>query len=72
MGHTRRVNESIETRERGTCPRCGGPDVRHIVYGLRVTFGDAVPDPEWIVNRGCMALDHDRECEACGHAWASD
>lgn len=62
----------IYNEPRGTCPKCQGAQVRHLVIGLVV--GSEGPDssPLWVDWVGCVHPGHDRECESCGHQWTAD
>lgn len=54
---------------RGTCPRCGSADVRHLIIGM--PSGPAVMDstPEWVVWVGCLHPGYGRACDQCGLVW---
>jgi hypothetical protein len=55
---------------RGTCPRCGSGNVRHLVAGVRGapewTEGST---PDWVDGVGCCLPLENRECDQCGWAW---
>lgn len=58
---------------RGTCPRCGSADVRHLVAGLPGTpewTGGSTP--EWVDGVGCLLPLHNRECDGCSLEWTDD
>jgi hypothetical protein len=55
----------------GACPRCGGDDVLHIVYGL-VGAHAADEAPAWVRFAGCAVQPENRVCQTCGHEWYDD
>jgi ribosomal protein S27AE len=57
---------------RGTCPRCGSAEVRHLVIGMPTGPGAFDTTPDWVTWVGCMHPGHDRECARCGTAWTFD
>jgi hypothetical protein len=54
---------------RGTCPRCGSGDVRHLVIGMPALPESMSATPDWVEWVGCLHPGHDRECDACGLDW---
>lgn len=55
---------------RGTCPRCGSNDVRHLIIGLPAGPEPMSGTPEWVDWVGCVHPGHDRECDHCGLVWS--
>jgi hypothetical protein len=57
---------------RGTCPRCGSGDVRHLMIGMPAHPQSMDSTPRWVEWVGCMHPGHDRECDGCGLDWTDD
>ena len=54
---------------RGSCPRCGSNDIRHLLIGLPAGPEPMNSTPVWVEWVGCVHPGHDRECDSCGFAW---
>ena len=63
--------ESAYDVPRGTCPACGGSEIRHLVIGLPADPGPLASTPTWVEWVGCLHPGYDRECERCGVQWDS-
>jgi hypothetical protein len=57
---------------RGSCPRCGSGDVRHLMIGMPAHPQSMDSTPSWVEWVGCMHPGHDRECDGCGLDWTDD
>lgn len=57
---------------RGTCPVCGGSEVRHLVIGLPADPEPMTGTPPWIEWVGCLHPGYDRNCDRCGAQWESE
>ena len=57
---------------RGTCPRCGGSEVRHLIIGMPFVAEATDCPPEWVTWVGCVHPGHDRECKDCGWSWTDE
>ena len=57
---------------RGTCPACGGGQVRHLVIGLPADPEPLTSTPPWVEWVGCLHPGYDRECDRCGAQWESE
>jgi hypothetical protein len=56
---------------RGTCHRCGGEAIRHLVIGLPAGPAAINMTPAWVDWIGCVHPGYDRECDDCGFTWAA-
>ena len=57
---------------RGTCPRCGSGDVRHLMIGDPTHPESMDITPNWVEWVGCIHPGHDRECDGCGLDWTDE
>ena len=57
---------------RGSCPACGGSDVRHLVIGMPGDPEAMIQTPSWVEWAGCMHPGYDRQCERCGLTWIGE
>lgn len=57
---------------RGTCPRCGSNDIRHLIIGLPAGPEPVNSTPEWVDWVGCAHPGHDRECNHCEFQWTEN
>ncbi len=55
---------------RGTCPRCGSGNVRHLIVGLPAGPEPMNSTPDWVDWLGCVHPGHDRQCDQCGLTWS--
>jgi hypothetical protein len=65
------AGDAVESYDspRGTCPRCGGGEVRHLIIGLPAGPEPMSRTPTWVDWVGCSHPGHDRECDTCGLLW---
>lgn len=56
---------------RGTCPRCGSRDIRHLLIGRPAGLKPMNSTQDWVAWVGCVHLEYDRECDDCGLAWSN-